>query len=532
MINLFTLASKLVKIKGEPLQTKDYVLFEPFYNSKAPQLMIKAGRQIGKSVSLAVKQVIRACLKKYSSSLTLMPFKSHINRFSRLYIDDILKGSDDLKTRVGKNLINNVSLKELNNGSILHFYNISDSPGRIRGVSVRDMYWDEMQDIPLKFLDIAEQCTSHFEDARFSYTGTPKTLDNPMEFLWRKSSMHEPFITCSACHHDNYCLLPDVYKMFEPQGIVCQKCRKKINLEDVYNVQYNIMKPESLGTFDGLHIPQIFVPYNLSEKRWRKIMRDYKDMGQFEFATEVLGISFDTGGRPITLEKLKQCCISDHHFGTCSLTNYPCKVMGVDWGYATTRSLTVACVIGVRFDGKYEVLWAKKFHYRDRIDQIAELLKIYEQYQCNAVGLDSGVGLLDNQEWRMAVGADSVYEFSYCSPNKILSFNKENLLYATNRAKTINLLFSDLNKQHILFPCFEDSSDFFDDLLSVVEEVRETSFGRNKYYTRNPMIPDDFTHSLNFGLLALKLITQENILCSIISSEEDRVKNLLRMNIL
>lgn len=518
--DMLDIASKFIKIKGKYLETKDYNLFRPFYNTIAKFVIVKSGRQIGKSTAEAVKQIVRAAIKSFSTALTLLPLQSQSQRFSRLYVDSILMSSDELKNRVSKKLIYTAHLKQLTNGSELHYSYVSDSPDRIRGISVRDVYWDEIQDIIIDHIPIAEQCASHYPDSRFSYCGTPKTLDNTLEGLWRMSSQHEPFIICSRCRFKNYCVIPDVYKMLQTAGLSCQKCGGILSLDDVYGAQYESLNPSKIGLIEGYHIPQIYVAFNLVPERWKQIMLDYTKLSPFQFATEVLGISYDTGGRPITHEKLASCCTNRKN-GAMLNGEFNIVVMGIDWGYGTTRSYTVSCIIGIRNDGKSEVIFAKKYPYRDRLEQIQEFKSMFYSYGCTAVGCDAGVGLTDNIILRNHFGADKVFEYNYCSPRKMIQFNPDVMNFSTNRTKTLSLLFNDLNMGNIYFFNREESEPFFDDILSVYEEPRSTPYGENKVYRHNHSIPDDFIHTLNFAQLTLKLLTKESILDSIIVSETD-----------
>lgn len=505
------------------MNCKDYKLLEPFYNSTAPRVLIKAGRQIGKSYAIAGKQTLKSSLVGYYNILTAHPLAKQSQKFCKLYIDEIFDESPLLRTRITsskKNLTNTLTLKKLSNKSELHFTYLGDDASRIRGTSVRDVYWDEIQNIMSETIPIAEQCTSAYPDPNFSYTGTPLTLSNTMELLWRKTTMCEPYITCSRCNHRNFCTLPEVYKMITKKGLVCQKCQILLSMEDIYGATYQIGNPTKKEEFEGFHIPQIFVPnahkiINGIKKRWNKIFYDFESYNEFEFATEILGISFDTGGKPITLSKLQECC-TERNMGKYKPGDYVHKVLGVDWGYATSRSLTVVTVIGIKRDGTIDVLYAKKYRYNDRLGQIDEFVKLYRQFNCSAIAADRGVGITDNAIFRTKVGYECVYEYQYCESKQTLKFNEQEAYYSTSKRITMSLLFTALNKNHITFPKYEEFEDFFNDVLSVCEEVRESPFGIKKFYNRNPEIPDDFIHALNFAIITARLLTLDTVYNSII----------------
>lgn len=216
------------------------------------------------------------------------------------------------------------------------------------------------------------------------------------------------------------------------------------------------------------------------------------------------------GGRPVSLEDLRKCCGS-YRFGSFLRIKYQLVVLGVDWGFASTNSLTVVTVIGKNFSGKFEVLFAKKYHYRDRVEQIKEITQIYRDYGAQAIGVDHGVGLTDNFMLRHNLGSSKVWEYHYCNPKVIIRFLPEKMLHSLNRTASLNLLFTSLKNQDIIFPVFEQAEPFFEDILSIREDVRRTPHGDSKYYDRNPNIPDDFVHSLNFAVVTGRLLSGDPI---------------------
>lgn len=511
-MNVTEVVSYVINVLGSPLNMKDYAIFVPFYMKKTKRKLLKMARQLGKTIGICALQLTRAAITKYTKSLTVLPSQEHAHRFSQDSIATMIQESPIIKTRLSNKLLYGEEIKQFNNGSKLYYSHIGDSPMRVRGISVRDFYVDELQDIILENMYIAEMCTSHYSNSRFHYSGTPLTLDNAIEGLWMQSSQNEAYITCSRCHFDNFSFIPDVYKMIVPKGLSCQKCGGVLHVEDIYRLSYQAMKPEMENLFDGWHAPQIFTPFNLTAERWTEVLKQKKDYSESQFANEVLGHSFDVGGRPITITKLQSLCDGNRKLGEFNKKGYIATVMGIDWGYATVRSLTVGCILGITKEGKADVLWAKKYHYRDREDQVVELLEKYSEYGCVMIGADHGVGLSDNQKLRSRVSASRFIEYQYCAPKKLLTYDPDTLVYPLNRTRSIDLLFTDLNKGYIRFPRMEDSSDFFNDILSIYEEVRESPSGCNKFYSRNHSIPDDFLHSLNFAWICVKILTRDNIL--------------------
>ena len=500
-MNIFNIAETFLSIKGQPFRGIDYPLLKPFYSSSANKKIIKGARQIAKSTSLAVIQSVKACIEPYTLILTVFPLQSQTRNFSTIYVDSLIRDNDILYTRAGKNKKNNVYRKMFKNGSILFYNYLGNDPSRIRGLSVNNFYVDELQDHFSDSISIAEHCTDSFINAKFCYTGTPLTTDNIIESFWRESSQFESFVPCPSCNFRNFCLKPQVFSMLKPQGLMCQNCGKQLIQQDLYNASFESYNPTQVGIYDGWHIPQIFMPFNLN--RWNAIYNAYITKSEFEFCTEILGISCDVGGKPVSLSTLQECelPVTDKF--------YKLKVMGVDWGGGSANSLTVITVLGITPENTYDVLYSFKFPTRSRMEQLNEILSLFSKYKCNAIGADSGVGLTDNQLLKHHLSPQKVFVFKYGNPAQILKFLPDIGEYSTNRSKTLSIMFRDLNMRKISFP--PNYREFFNDILNIYEEIRPSIHGEHRVYDHAPCNPDDFAHALNFALITAKLLTSPSI---------------------
>lgn len=498
---IFNIAEKFLTIKGKLFRGYDYPLLKPFYSSSALKKIIKGARQIAKSTSLAVIQTVKACIEPYTLILTVFPLQAQTRNFSTIYVDALIRDNDILYTRAGRNKKNNVYRKMFKNGSILFYNYLGNDPSRVRGLSVNNFYVDELQDHYSDSISIAEHCTDSFTNAQFCYTGTPLTTDNILESFWKESSQFESFIPCPACNTRNFAVKPHVFSMITKDGLICQHCQNPLVLKDLYNASFESYNPEKVGIYDGWHIPQIFMPFNLL--RWNSIYDAYKSKSEFEFCTEILGISCDVGGKPVSLSILSECekPITDKF--------YKVKVMGVDWGGGSSNSLTVITVLGVTLDNTYDVLYSFKFPTRSRMEQLNEILAIFSKFKCNAIGADSGVGLTDNQLLKHHLSPQKVYVFKYGNPSQILKYLADIGEYSINRSKTLSIMFRDLNMKKVTFP--PNYRDFFNDILSIYEEIRPSIHGEHRVFDHAPNNPDDFAHALNFALITAKLLTSPSI---------------------
>ena len=500
-MNRFEIIPFVFNIRNKPANIKDYQLFKEFCLSKKKRKLLKGARQVAKTTFLSMDQILKIAFQAPYYLLNIHPSDAQTKKFSQINIDEALKSSSVFKSLYNRDCIYNVHLKTFTNGSVLHFSYVGIGPERLRGISVQEINFDEIQSIYYEDIPVVEQCASSYADSKFVYAGTPGTSDNTIETLWKLTNQIEPFLVCSRCNFENFCILPDVFKMLNEKFLVCQKCGRQIEKEVLYNAKTIPLRPE-ITDFDGWHIPQIFTTLNNTPQRWAEIIRNRKVYSDYTFITEVLGISYDTGGRPITLEKLRSLCLEK------STKHFTAIAIGVDWGCATEHSLTAICVTGLRQDGKFEVILGRKYNYRDRLEQISEIVTIFKDYNCTCIGCDNGVGLTDNLLFRKHLGSDKIYEFLYMGQGKLITYDEKSMVFHTSKRKTLNMLFFNMNTDKIFFPKYELISDFFNDILSETEEIR----GTNKLYNHNPNIPDDFLHALNFSILALKLCVEGTIL--------------------
>src|SRR6185369_4131171 len=76
------------------------------------------------------------------------------------------------------------------NGLIVH---------NCRGIPADFILIDEFQDILLENIPVIEECASHSEHKLFCYSGTPKSMDNAIEYYFsRFSTQNEWVVPCRA----------------------------------------------------------------------------------------------------------------------------------------------------------------------------------------------------------------------------------------------------------------------------------------------------------------------------------------------
>ena len=73
--------------------------------------------------------------------------------------------------------------------------------------------------------------------------------------------------------------------------------------------------------------------------------------------------------------------------------------------------------------------------------------------------------------------------------------------YTLNRNQAMNDIFSLIKQQKIVFPRWEESQTFLEDILNIQTEYNE-ELGKSKYINVGP---DDFLHATLFAILSAQM---------------------------
>lgn len=508
------IAEKVITWQGYPLSLEGYQLFHPLYDWEPQKIVYKTGRQVAKSTTLSITMILSTALRENYKILYCTPLEIQVYRLSNLYVKPVMMNSPIIRSKLTSDSNKSVLLKTFNNGSRIEFTYTSNGADRARGISSDEIDWDEVQDTLWDIVPTVEQCLSASKFRYQKFCGTPKTTENTLEYLWRKSSGHEWIMCCRHCGTDNWNELPQALEMLSPDGPVCFKCRSALSILDGRWVASRLDK---LGVFEGLHIPQTIVPFNVLDKRnWTRIWQNYQDYPKAKFINEVLGLSYDVGGRLISRDELLKCATltgPDEKFLT---GGYQMVIGGIDWGISAETSYTTLIILGLNADKTYDVFYAKRYYSTDLLEQVADVMKELTRFNCNYVACDRGMGHTNNQilrkEWaRGELGR--VVEINYLDCRELLYWNQKNKIYILNRTMSINLLIVEMKKGMFKFrKDQQETTNVFDNILAVHEEISTTARGERKVFRHSPDKPDDFLHSINFATIALKRATAQIII--------------------
>jgi len=525
--NMAPLLPYLLTIRGEPYTLKDHFVMEPMFTINVPwKFLVKCGRQVSKSTSLAAQGVIQSALLPHFRTLYVLPLYEMTRRFSSNYIKPFIEESAMKHLLLNSNCDQNVLQRTFINKACMFFSFALLNCDRTRGISADKLVIDECQDMDWDFIPIMAETLSASKWGIHQYSGTPKTFDNTIQALWEDSSQAEWVIKCGYCGYQNIPNMEfDVINMIGPvsniakygTGLICAKCGRPLDSRvGVWVHQYR----DKFTTFPGYHVPQIVLPMHYgSEKKWIELLNKRDTKNAAVFLNECLGESCDVGLKLITLDELKSAaCLHDNDWHVATKLNFTTKylqrIIGVDWGGGGQDeiSYTTIAVVGLRPDYKQEVIYIQRLHAAvSDVDEISRILEVFTTFQCHYIAHDYA-------------GAGSVHETLLIQAgfpvNKIVPFNYMKVTakpmiyvhggpdasrhyYVLDKSRSLLMLCTLLKTLHLLLPSFESCRDLVEDFLHINKETQETGHhGSILLVKRQPKQSDDIVHAINYAACA------------------------------
>lgn len=520
------LAQAILQLKGKPLDLTEYKPFELVYDVAPPILVAFCGRQIGKSVSLASSITSNSIIKPFFSTLFISPLSQQTSRFSSQYLEPFINSPIVRKHFVDSSSKKNIFLRSFNNGSAvtLGYAETEQDADRIRGVAADALFYDEAQDASLEALPILEETLSASEHAFRRYTGTAKGEANTLTVLFKRSNMMEWVTKCDHCGKHT---IPNDFEVClkiltaNPKGPACMHCGEVL---DMRKGQWLAAYPAIKNNI-GVHIPQFCIPARANAKKWASLVDKATKYDKIKLSNEVFGLAVGSGGRPLSLKEVMAVCNPnkkefDSAFPRDS-RNIVATVLGVDWSVTgSTKSYTVITVRGYDFYGRCYLVYAQKLDGIDILEQVDRVIKVYHQFECSHLGSDRGVGVLQGQLMKRAIGDDKVSMINYVTAKTNLRFDRLGNYFAADRTLAIDGTVIQLKLGIAKFesPCWELTSPFWQDALCIFEE--ETRAGR-RVYRKDEDAPDDFLHSLVFSHVAYMILKGEFVYQDIDAVKEE-----------
>jgi hypothetical protein len=542
----------LLQLKGKPYRLHNYFPFEPFFRTRvATTTLLKTGRQVSKSTSLAAQGVVFSNSIPFFSTLYVTPLFEMVRRFSHNYVRQFLESSPARRLFTGTKTTNQILQRSFKNGSSMYFSYAFLDAERTRGIPADKNVIDEIQDLNYDFLQIIHETLSGSPYGLKQYAGTPKSLDNTMEKLWSDSSQAEWMIKCrrGGCGHWNVPALAwDLYDMIGPYrddiseeepGIICSSCGKPVNPRLGRWVH---AYPERRWTFAGYHVPQIIMPMHYAHhEKWAVLVgkkHGRNNTTPTTFLNEVCGESSDSGSKLVTVTDLKNAAVlpwprklreAVKHLG-----KYTQRILSVDWGGGGGRvsstksnkqgeqqrlrtSFTTLAVLGMCPDSKIDVVWGhRSLRTHDFLYEAQLCVEVLSSFKCSHLAHDysnAGEGRLVPL-YQSGIPPMNILNFRYHgfghnrinfheptddNPHAWYSLDRSQSLVTTCQCIKYGLIRTfqyDYNSA--------DDAGLLHDFLALIEEKVDSRIGSDAYViVRNPNAADDFAHAVNYGASAL-----------------------------
>lgn len=379
-----------------------------------------------------------------------------------------------------------------------------------RGIPAWQLYIDEIQDVLRDNIPVIEQCTSHAPDnwKAYVYSGTPKSLDNIIEdYRANLSTQGEWAVPCEAC--GNWNILGE--NNIGLKGPICARCGKIIDPQGERAQWVWMVEPDEERRkvpWESYRIPQLMVPWKI--RNWNEVLHDYENYPRPKFMNECLGVSYESGLRPITRPQVRACCTgSSIH----EIEKFRPKSLGqpffagIDWGTGD-NSYTVLS-IGTYFEMKYRLLYIHRYtgEMADPEKQIADIIETCSKYNVALIGADWGFGFGMNGRLKNAFGARRVQLFQYMgqlTEGKMV-FDKKLGRWKLHRTAIMSGVFDAIKKRKCEFPPWEEfQKPYAQDFTNIYAEYHERL--RMVLYDHKPGNPDDSFHSFLLSWVVSMLV--------------------------
>ncbi len=518
---LSQVAEAWIMLDGEPFRLSNWPMHREFYDGRYRRTLFKTARQVAKSTTLANFSIIECSAFKHFSTMFVSPTKEQTTRFSNTRVGKTMRYSPLINKRfLRTDLADRVFHKQFTNGSEMLFTYGSESADRLRGPSTDRNMFDEVQDMLYDpIITVGNETMSQSKYAYETYAGTPKTMENTIQYLWELSTQTEWVMKCPGCSKLVYL---DNEKCMGKHGPVCVGCGAYLNPFD--GAWVDLCPDRSLK---GFHISQPIMPENVplamkhlgnkyyerAKDRWQRIVTKFEENPLSVFRNEVLGVSDEIGSRLISLEELLALC-SENEFITSpnaqalAARHISRTVAGIDWSGGGTSgvSRTVLWIWGWNSKaGKLECIFYAVYPGTNPANIHDEIARLCAAYQVSMVVGDAGEGALANDLLKKVLTPHRVTQVQYGAYNQALHFNMKDR-YLGDRTTLIDNYCMMLKEKKVIFSTVRNMKEAIDDILNEYEEVTTSD---RKVWRHAPQKPDDCLHAGIFGWVAWKIINQD-----------------------
>lgn len=503
--------------KFENFSFKGHDYWVPIYDTPFRKILAKTARQVAKSTWLGNNAITSCCLNLGFHVLYVSPSQMQTKEWMNTRIKGPISESAVLQKFEAPELTDNTLEKRFVTTSKINYRYAFLTADRIRGLSgVNCLMIDEVQDIIMDNIPVIEQTTFAVGEKHksFLYSGTPKSLDNPIEVMWSDFSTQNEWAI--PCHRHSFfvggqkknihwnIIIDD--RNIGLKGLICELCGELINARDpmAHWVSTNPSVREKMAMpFEGYHIPQLIS----SLADWKKILADRQSYSKGRFYNEVLGLSYDHGDKPITKQDLIDNCDDQISMKPESLAKLKDIIFdgryiyaGIDYSGGSDKSLTVL-TLATYIQNFFVFFYMKKYEgsEADLNFQMTDIIKTCREWRVNQISVDYGGGMWPNDILSKEFGMTRVMKFQYGNPKQILKWEPNLGRFIVHRSEVLSSFFGAIKRRNVVkFPNWDEFEPFAADFQSVTANYNEKT--RMLIYQHNLNQPDDTVHSscLNF----------------------------------
>ena len=484
----------------------------PIYDNLYRTTILKTARQVEKSTLQATKIISYNALIPHFRSIYCTPTSKQARVFSNDRLRKSLRTSKFIKRYfLDPKTVDQVFEQTLINYSTVFIGYAFLTADSMRGISGDSLCIDEFQDMLSDNVPVLREMLSASDYKIYTFTGTPKTLDNNLEKEWLSSFQAVWTIKCSGCNVRNR-MDTDPLKLVGKKGIICKKCGRPLRTQ---TGEWMKLNPESKVA--GFHINRLQTARVQLEVDWEDILSKVENYPEYRIYNELFGLSFDSSEKPISRTDIRMCSNGKmYHSINTKISRGNPTFMGVDWG-ENRGSFNVAVVGGFTGD-MFNIYNISKFSPKIGPDALlTELQALADNFKVAAIGCDHGAGHKENLRLKDRVGINKVLELYLSGSQKALwEWSKDQTLYVLNRTDMMEKgLIIPIQQRKVCFPDWETMSKlipfdskraFVDDFTSLTKEYSERS--RRFLYDHNG--PDDIFQATLSAKFVAHLFTQRN----------------------
>lgn len=284
-------------------------------------------------------------------------------------------------------------------------------------------------------------------------------------------------------------------------------------------------RPEKAGEFLGIHAPKIIFPMHYRPNQitggmedWLKIYNRASTASNMAVLyNEDLGEEFDFRVNLLTESDLKAASVlkfpNDLDAAIARRDMYQQVYLGIDWGGGGIDgvSLTAAAVIGMRLDGRFDVLYMKKFDPTvGSFNEAGMIAHIFDKLRPTRVPYDLSGGAGTQRELFLVGMGVTEDRMSACAYTKASAARDvavprrdgeggRNYL-SVDKARAIQHLCSAVRYGLVRFPRWESWKGYSKDFLALVEDKHSNVSGSDIYLIdAKAGESDDMVHAIVFA---------------------------------